>query len=177
VSKSNIYEAQLTLSLVKAILATAEKTLSTFQGKIGIVTPYKAQVHHLKNLFVQSFGIKKEALRSVIQISSVDAFQGSEKDIMIFNAVRSNNITHSILNSLGFTSDLRRLNVAITRPKHFLFIIGHEQTLSRDQMWYEFIEHHKVRRGCYYHLSSPVQSYNEKSLIHIMGKKMPVAQK
>ena len=134
VSKSNISEAQLTLSLVKALLTKTEKTLSTFQGKIGIVTPYKAQVHHLKDLFVKSFGVNKETLRSLIQISSVDSFQGSEKDIMIFNAVRSNSFSSPshphLKQSLGFTADLRRLNVAITRPRHFLFVIGHAETLS-----------------------------------------------
>ena len=63
-----------------------------------------------------------------IEINSVDSYQGREKDIMIFNSVRSNKIPN-VRGSLGFITDKRRLNVAITRPRHFLFIIGNKTTL------------------------------------------------
>ncbi len=56
-------------------------------------------------------------------MNTVDAFQGKEKDIIIFNCVRSNT-SASLQASLGFLNDERRLNVAITRPKHFLIILG-----------------------------------------------------
>ena len=67
-----------------------------------------------------------------IEINTVDAYQGREKEIMIFTCVRSNKIEclpNEVYKSLGFLTDERRLNVAITRPKNFLFIIGNKNTL------------------------------------------------
>lgn len=76
---------------------------------------------------------------SDIEISSVDSYQGREKDIMIFNCVRNNKIPN-MKTSLGFVTDPRRLNVAITRPKHFLFIVGNRPTLSKDLVWKTLID-------------------------------------
>ena len=73
---------------------------------------------------------------------------------MIFNAVRSNDISHNLLASLGFCADERRLNVAITRPRHYMFIIGNSGTLAYDKYWHDLIDHHKARPGCYYRLPS-----------------------
>ena len=58
-----------------------------------------------------------------MEINTVDAFQGREKDIVIFNCVRSN-VLSTEQASLGFLTDKRRMNVAITRPRHFLLIVG-----------------------------------------------------
>lgn len=71
------------------------------------------------------------ARHSDIEINTVDAFQGREKDIVIFNCVRANKL-NTLQGSLGFLTDKRRLNVAITRPKHFLFMIGNAKTLQKD---------------------------------------------
>ena len=60
---------------------------------------------------------------SDIEINTVDAFQGREKDIIIISCVRSNN-SSQLKGSLGFLVDKRRMNVAITRPRHFLFVVG-----------------------------------------------------
>lgn len=63
------------------------------------------------------------SISETIEVNTVDAFQGSEKDVIIFNCVRSN-YEGMLQKSLGFLLDERRLNVAITRPKHFLIIVG-----------------------------------------------------
>jgi senataxin len=60
-------------------------------------------------------------------VNTVDAFQGREKDIIIISCVRTEN--------LGFLSDYRRMNVAITRAKSFLWIVGSGRTLKRDKNW------------------------------------------
>jgi superfamily I DNA and/or RNA helicase len=67
-------------------------------------------------------------------VNTVDAFQGREKDIIMINCVRSNS-SASLKGSLGFLVDERRMNVAITRAKHFLFIIGNSLTLGKNPAW------------------------------------------
>ena len=62
-----------------------------------------------------------------IEVNTVDGFQGREKDIIILSTVRTTN--------LGFLVDYRRMNVAITRPRHFLWVIGNEAALSKDELW------------------------------------------
>jgi regulator of nonsense transcripts 1 len=74
---------------------------------------------------IDGFEERKES--SYIEINSVDSFQGREKDIIIINCVRSNK-NHEI----GFLFDDRRLNVAISRSKYFLIIIGNYNTISYD---------------------------------------------
>ena len=69
-----------------------------------------------------------------VEINTVDGFQGREKDIIIMSCVRSNDN-----GTIGFLSDRRRMNVAITRAKHSLFVIGNSKTLNKDKNWREFI--------------------------------------
>lgn len=69
----------------------------------------------------------------------MDAFQGREKDIIIFNCVRSN-FSSTLQGSIGFLADERRLNVAITRPRHFLFIVGNSETLKKSPVWSNMIK-------------------------------------
>ena len=73
-------------------------------------------------------------------MNTVDAFQGSEKDIVIFNCVRSNGEDY-IEKSLGFLLDERRLNVAITRPKYFLLVVGNASTLAKSETWESLINY------------------------------------
>ena len=73
-------------------------------------------------------------LAEAVEVNTVDAFQGREKDMIIFNCVRSN--CHlNIQSSLGFLMDERRLNVAITRPRHFLIVVGNTSTLVKSDTW------------------------------------------
>ena len=97
-----------------------------------------------------------------IEINTVDAFQGREKDIIIFNCVRSNTMNTEQA-SLGFLTDKRRLNVAITRPRHFLFVVGNEKTLVKDKVWKDMVTqaHSKQRQGGYFMLTESSSFYNE----------------
>lgn len=73
-------------------------------------------------------------------MNTVDAFQGREKEIIIFNCVRSN-FSSSLQGSIGFLADERRLNVAITRPRHLLMIVGNSETLKKSTVWSNLIKH------------------------------------
>jgi senataxin len=80
-----------------------------------------------------------------IEINTVDAFQGREKEIIIFSCVRS-----SAKGNLGFVSDYRRMNVAITRARHCLYVVGNSSTLTRDVNWRGFINFCKNKGTNYY---------------------------
>ncbi|SOV06578.1 uncharacterized protein UDID_01761 [Ustilago sp. UG-2017a] len=100
-----------------------------FDYRIGIVTMYKVQVFELKQTFQQRYG--KDIVKR-IDFNTVDGFQGQEKDIIILSCVRSLPKPSSI----GFLRDRRRLNVAVTRAKSNLFIIGNAEHLRRgDAIW------------------------------------------
>jgi superfamily I DNA and/or RNA helicase len=109
-----------------------------------------------------------------IEINTVDSYQGREKEIMIFNCVRSNNIQAAEpYQSLGFLVDERRLNVAITRPKNFLFIIGHQNTLKRSPTWSALINSHKKAKNGYFALDRNSVDYlkNSNLLYDVIGSK------
>lgn len=91
-SKCNLDEAELTLQLIEIIAknSTSGGTLKQMAGSLGVVTPYKAQVRHIKNKLGPLSRNEGVELRETIEINTVDAFQGREKDIIIFNCVRSN---------------------------------------------------------------------------------------
>jgi len=97
--------------------------------EIGVITPYRAQASWLR-----------EQLGDVsdLEVDTVDAFQGREKDVIVLSLVRSN-----AEQTLGFLTDLRRLNVAITRPRKHLFVVGDSATLSGHPhyaKWIEFVQ-------------------------------------
>ncbi|OMJ22017.1 DNA polymerase alpha-associated DNA helicase A [Smittium culicis] len=111
-SKLNNGEAELVLSHVK-LLCEAGVNMSD----IAVISPYNAQVYEIKQSLSQSY--------PEIEVGSVDGFQGREKEAVIISLVRSNPE-----GNVGFLSDYRRINVAITRPRRHLCIIGNSETLS-----------------------------------------------
>ena len=84
---------------------------------------------------------RNDALKS-IQVSTVDAFQGAERDIIILGCVRSRN--------LGFIEDCRRLNVAITRARRHLIVVGKETLLRRNHHWRYIIDKAKAKKDSMY---------------------------
>jgi superfamily I DNA and/or RNA helicase len=90
----------------------------------GVISLYTTQV----NLIKEKLGTNM----SSVQVCSVDAFQGGEKMIIILSTVRSKFV--------GFISDERRVNVAITRAKRHLIIVGHEGLLSKNKPWKQIVE-------------------------------------
>ena len=100
----------------------------------GIISPYRAQVRLIRRLLKWQKYFR--TLRRQISVNSVDGFQGQERDVIIISMVRDND-----KGTIGFLSDLRRMNVAITRARMKLIILGNAETLSRHRFYAQLIEH------------------------------------
>ncbi|KAI9355317.1 P-loop containing nucleoside triphosphate hydrolase protein [Zopfochytrium polystomum] len=100
---------------------------------IGVITPYEGQRAYIVN-HMQMAGTLKKDLYKDVEVASVDAFQGREKDFIILSCVRSNDQS-----GIGFLSDPRRLNVALTRAKYGICLLGNPKVLSKNPLWYELL--------------------------------------
>jgi hypothetical protein len=107
---------------------------------LAIITPYKEQMVRLREMI-------QDNLSSLIEVNTVDAFQGQEKDIIIFSCVRSKDIRGEV-KGIGFLRDTRRLNVALTRAKYCLYTIGSRllrlgcsDVLKTHSVWNNFLFH------------------------------------
>ena len=94
----------------------------------GIITPYKLQVNYLRLLIKNNTVLRR--IRKYISVNSVDGFQGQEKDVILISMVRSNTEMN-----IGFLSDLRRMNVAMTRARMKLIMVGDINTLSVNKFY------------------------------------------
>ncbi|KAJ4005069.1 DEAD-box type RNA helicase [Fusarium irregulare] len=101
-------------------------------SKIGIITPYKAQLYELRNRFRSRYG---ESITDIIEFNTTDAFQGRECEIIIFSCVRA-----SSTGGIGFMTDIRRMNVGLTRAKSSLWILGDSRALVQGEFWKKLIE-------------------------------------
>ena len=115
-------EAGLIVARVRALLA-----LGLSPRELAVITPYSAQAHRLRE--------RVEALHPEVEVDTVDAFQGREKDAILVSLTRSNGE-----GQLGFLTDLRRMNVALTRARRHLFVVGDSATLSGHPFYARFIE-------------------------------------
>jgi ATP-dependent RNA/DNA helicase IGHMBP2 len=99
---------------------------------IGIISPYREQVHLINDFIIEHQELKKQI--SWITVKTVDGFQGQERDVIYISMARSNES-----GEIGFLSDIRRMNVAITRAKKKLVIIGDSATLSNHPFYNDFL--------------------------------------
>eukprot|EP00931_Biecheleriopsis_adriatica_P009036 TRINITY_DN11014_c0_g1_i1.p1 TRINITY_DN11014_c0_g1~~TRINITY_DN11014_c0_g1_i1.p1 ORF type:complete len:1316 (-),score=349.92 TRINITY_DN11014_c0_g1_i1:5-3898(-) len=132
-SKANRAEALVVQDLVQRVIDKGDCKIT----QIGIVTPYKGQVRVLRKMLHLEAGLKVPEGYSAdqLEIASVDNFQGREKELIVFSAVRCNTI-----GSVGFLKDWRRLNVMITRARRGLVVIGNAMTLVNDDFWKKWLE-------------------------------------
>jgi AAA domain len=119
VSKMNEAEAAAACDAVAALLAGGQCRVSD----IAVVTPYAAQARLIRRMTRR---LTQNTGPPYIEVSSVDGFQGREKEAVVFSAVRSNDY-----GAIGFTSDWRRVNVSFTRARRALIVIGNDATLRR----------------------------------------------
>jgi regulator of nonsense transcripts 1 len=108
--------------------------------QIGIITPYEGQRAYLVQ-YMQYSGSLHQRLYQEIEIASVDAFQGREKDFIILSCVRANE--HQ---GIGFLNDPRRLNVALTRAKYGVIVVGNPKVLSKQLLWNHLLTYYKEQK-------------------------------
>jgi senataxin len=131
----NIAEIEVALKLYERL--TTDCQGYDFTGKVGIITPYKSQLRELRSRFAGQYG---ESILSRVEFNTTDAFQGRESEVIIFSCVRA-----SVTGGIGFLSDIRRMNVGITRAKSSLWVLGNSHSLMKGEFWGRLIQDAKHR--------------------------------
>ncbi|CAA7048807.1 unnamed protein product [Microthlaspi erraticum] len=143
VSYENIDEARFCVGIYMHLQRTL-KSLGGGKVSVGVITPYKLQLKCLKIEFGNALG--QDELKE-IYINTVDAFQGQERDVIIMSCVRASN------HGVGFVSDIRRMNVALTRAKRALWVMGNASALMKCEDWAALITDARAR-NCFMEMES-----------------------
>lgn len=137
----NKVEAELTLGTLEAYFTKIGKQrILDERLDVGIISPYRAQVQYLRRLLAKREFFKP--FRRSISVNTVDGFQGQERDIILISLVRANDS-----GDIGFLRDLRRMNVAITRARMKLIILGDVSTMTRHPFYRRLWEYVEELRG------------------------------
>jgi ATP-dependent RNA/DNA helicase IGHMBP2 len=141
-STANPDEAHLLLQRLAQLLAPVD---TAEQGEhaqrplsIGVIAPYRAQINYLKDAIEDSAVLNDLLLQRRLSVGTVDSFQGQERDIIAITLTRSN--AHG---DIGFLSDIRRMNVGMTRARRKLLLVGDSATLSRHPFFGELLAYVK----------------------------------
>lgn len=133
----NKAEAELTLlTLAEYFTKIGKQRVLEERIDVGIISPYRAQVQYLKKL-IKKYEFFKP-YRRLISVNTVDGFQGQERDVILISLVRSNDE-----GQIGFLKDLRRMNVAMTRARMKLIILGNKDTMTKHPFYkklWEYVE-------------------------------------
>ena len=134
----NKAEAELTLlTLAEYFTKIGKRRVLEERIDVGIISPYRAQVQYLKKL-IKKYEFFKP-YRRLISVNTVDGFQGQERDVILISLVRSNDE-----GQIGFLKDLRRMNVAMTRARMKLIILGNKNTMTKHPFYKKLWEYVKA---------------------------------
>jgi len=112
---------------------------------VGVISPYKGQVRAIQERVGDKYNSLSGDQLFTLNVQSVDGFQGGEEDVIIISTVRCN-----VNGNVGFLSNRQRANVALTRARHRLWVIGNGTTLALSgSIWAELITESRTR-GCFY---------------------------
>jgi len=137
----NKAEAQKTMEILEQYLQKIGlRRVQEEQIDTAIISPYRAQVQYLRSLIKRSQVLKP--VRRLISVNTVDGFQGQERDVVIISLVRSNDE-----GQIGFLRDLRRMNVAITRARMKLIILGDPNTLTKHPFYAKLYQYISALNG------------------------------
>lgn len=134
----NVAEATFTLKLIQSLMASGVESCM-----IGVITLYKSQMYKICNL-LSAVDVGHPDVKAV-QVSTVDAFQGAEKEITILSCVRTRQV--------GFIDSEKRMNVALTRGRRHLLIVGSLSCLRKNRLWGRVIQHCEGREDGLQHAS------------------------
>ncbi|KAH7664499.1 DNA helicase protein [Dioscorea alata] len=153
-SKKNLVEVAAISDIIRRLASECGRTKQ--RVSVGIICPYTAQVSAIQEKLGKAYNGQNFFS---VRVNSVDGFQGSEEDIIIFSAVRSNTA-----GTVGFLYNHQRTNVALTRAKHCLWILGNAPTLSSSgTIWSKLVRDAK-NRGCFF------DAKDDKSIMNAMTK-------
>ncbi|MCC9167030.1 AAA domain-containing protein [Pontibacter harenae] len=134
-SSANPEEANLLLNHLVHLLKDYTPTEEEQEPlRIGVIAPYRAQINYLEDRVEHTPLLHELKLKRELSVGTVDSFQGQERDIIYISMTRSND-----LGEIGFLADIRRMNVAMTRAKKKLVIVGDSATLSQHPFYADFI--------------------------------------
>ncbi len=134
-SRLNRAEAHQLIELLETyIRKIGENKIKEERIDFGIISPYKSQVYYIRGLIKRNSILRK--FKKQITVNTVDGFQGQERDFILLSMVRGNESGR-----IGFLSDLRRMNVAITRARYKLIILGDANTLTSHPFYKKLYEH------------------------------------
>ena len=138
----NKAEAELTLlTLAEYFTKISKRRVLEERIDVGIISPYRAQVQYLKKL-IKKYEFFKP-YRRLISVNTVDGFQGQERDVILISLVRSNDE-----GQIGFLKDLRRMNVAMTRARMKLIILGNKDTMTKHPFYKKLWEYVEAIKCC-----------------------------
>ena len=129
---------------------------------VGVITPYEGQRSYIVSTMQASQSTYSRECYKEVEVASVDAFQGREKGWIVLSCVRSNDNQ-----GIGFLSDDKRLNVALTRAKYGLVILGNPKVLAKTHVWWTLLSHYKEYRCL---VEGPLTNLQE-SLMHLQQPK------
>lgn len=134
-SRSNIEEARLLIHTLRDYIDMIGPTkIADEQIDFGIISPYRGQVRLIRRLLKMQHFFRK--LRRQVTVNTVDGFQGQERDVIVISMVRANDE-----GQIGFLRDLRRMNVALTRAKMKVIIVGNSETLGRHRFYGKLMDY------------------------------------
>jgi predicted DNA helicase len=136
-SVANPEEADLLLRRLTELLAAyvPEDHLEDLLT-VGVIAPYRSQINYLKDKVEETPELAEMTTHRLLTVGTVDAFQGQERDIICVSMTRSNSA-----GDIGFLSDIRRMNVGMTRARRKLLIVGDSSTLGRHPFYKDFLDY------------------------------------
>ncbi|KAG9148748.1 hypothetical protein Leryth_013426 [Lithospermum erythrorhizon] len=144
----NVDEVDFVIALYRELVTRYPELKESSQ--LAIISPYAHQVKLFQERFRMSFGVESD---KVVDIKTVDGFQGREKTMAIFSCVRA-----SKDKGIGFVDDFRRMNVGITRARSSVLVVGSASTLKRGEHWKNLIESAE-QRGAIFQVSKPYTDF------------------
>jgi superfamily I DNA and/or RNA helicase len=142
-STANPDEANLLLARLTQLLALYDQAEHEHDSlSIGVIAPYRAQINYLLDAIEENDNLNALLLSRTLSVGTVDSFQGQERDIIAISLTRSN-----AYGDIGFLSDIRRMNVGMTRARRKLLLVGDSATLSFNPFFVDLLNYVKQVGG------------------------------